>query len=181
MKKGYVYLLDTGTGKSIFKVGMTTSTPLDRLKQLNNNTSVCIPMNCVFFVEVENARSLEYSLHKSMKECRVNNRREYFQISINQVKDLIKEQASILNISGQYYSCSEDLGNVDMVALQMYYKTLTKYCRVTPTKNISVPLRRLRKPYITRKEPKKDIKDRIVIERSSYETKGNTLTQYSKY
>lgn len=87
---GYIYCFSNVSMPSIYKCGMTTRTPLERLHEANTSDTWRPPTPFIieFAKRVQNPRIQEYFLHNSMHKYRVHARREYFQISLDDIKAL---------------------------------------------------------------------------------------------
>jgi hypothetical protein len=93
-KAGHVYVLSNigSFGEGIFKIGMTRrSDPQDRVVELGD-ASVPFPFDVHLMVGSDNAPELENRLHRKFNNARVNRinlRKEYFRVSINEVRNEI--------------------------------------------------------------------------------------------
>jgi hypothetical protein len=88
-KVGYVYaMLDEAVG-GLLKIGYTYLHPEVRLHQLNRDTSRVYPMHLLEFWESDNPKQLERYLHQMLESRRVNQNREFFAATLDEVKDLI--------------------------------------------------------------------------------------------
>ena len=95
-KAGYVYIISNlgSFGDKCFKIGMTRRLePMDRVKELGD-ASVPFSFDVHSFIFSEDAVSLESELHKRLSSKRTNKinlRKEFFNISLNEVKELVNE------------------------------------------------------------------------------------------
>lgn len=93
-KAGTVYVISNlgSFGDNMFKVGMTRRLePMDRVRELGD-ASVPFPFDVHSFIFSEDAVTLENRLHKELSSRRVNKinlRKEFFHISINELEDLV--------------------------------------------------------------------------------------------
>ena len=89
-KPGYIYCFSSRSMPGIYKIGMTTRTPEDRLKDANtsNTWKPPTPYNIEMFVKVTQAYVKEQALHKLLEHYgkRIHPRREFFSISIYEVR-----------------------------------------------------------------------------------------------
>jgi hypothetical protein len=92
----WVYVLSNKSMPGILKIGYTKLDPIKRLKQLSTATGVVVPFELEFSFKCYNAESLEREIHEYLNEYRINNRREFFKINI----ELVKE--TILNLGDKY-------------------------------------------------------------------------------
>lgn len=95
-KAGNVYIISNlgSFGENIFKIGMTRRlNPQDRVDELGN-ASVPFRFDVHSFIFSDNASDLETALHKRLNDRRVNKvnlRKEFFNISINELEELVNE------------------------------------------------------------------------------------------
>ena len=95
-KAGYVYVISNlgSFGECTFKVGMTRRLdPMDRIKELGD-ASVPFSFDVHSFIFSDDAVGLEAELHKrlhSKRKNKVNNRKEFFDISIDELETLVQE------------------------------------------------------------------------------------------
>lgn len=96
-KSGHVYIISNlgSFGEGVYKIGMTRRLePMDRIKELGN-ASVPFTFDLHAMIFSENAPELESLLHKEFDNKRinkVNNRKEYFKVSLNEIEQVIKEK-----------------------------------------------------------------------------------------
>ena len=84
-----VYILTNEAMPDMVKIGHTSDGNLaERIKRLDN-TSVPLPFECFFAWQVKNARRIERQLHQGLDDFKVRNRREFFRIEPERVKDLL--------------------------------------------------------------------------------------------
>ncbi|CAH1853903.1 DUF4041 domain-containing protein [Convivina intestini] len=99
-KAGYVYIISNigSFGQNVYKIGVTRRlTPMDRIDELGS-ASVPFKFDVHALIFSENAFQLERELHKEFTNSRVNhinNRKEYFNVSLDEIKKFIKEQKNI--------------------------------------------------------------------------------------
>ena len=79
MSKGIVYVLSNPAMPDIVKIGKTKDIN-QRLSSLYS-TGVPLPFKCVYAKEVENMGYAEEKLHAGLGSRRVNEKREFFKIS----------------------------------------------------------------------------------------------------
>lgn len=94
-KAGHVYVISNvgSFGKDIYKIGMTRRLePLDRVRELGG-ASVPFEFDVHAMIYSENAPELESTLHRLFNDKRlnlVNTRREFFNISLDEIADAAK-------------------------------------------------------------------------------------------
>lgn len=92
---GYVYIISNigSFGKDIFKIGVTRrDNPEDRIRELSS-ASVPFKFDTHVFIFSKNAYDLESELHERFNDKRVNKvnmRKEFFRISIDDVKQVVE-------------------------------------------------------------------------------------------
>ena len=95
-KSGHVYVISNlgSFGENVYKIGMTRRLePLDRVNELGD-ASVPFKFDVHAMIYSENAPELENQLHKAFDKNRlnfVNLRREYFDISLDEIEKVVKE------------------------------------------------------------------------------------------
>lgn len=93
-KAGYVYVISNlgSFGDDVFKIGMTRRLePLDRIRELGS-ASVPFPFDVHSLIFSEDAVGLEYSIHKSLHESRLNKvnlRKEFFRVTLDDLESLV--------------------------------------------------------------------------------------------
>ena len=116
---GYVYIISNigSFGENVFKIGVTRrDNPEDRIRELSN-ASVPFRFDTHVFIFSKNAYELESELHERFNDKRVNKinmRKEFFHISIDDVKQIVEEN------KGQVHSF------VEHPDAEEYYDTLKK-------------------------------------------------------
>ncbi len=78
--KEIVYILTNPAMEGYIKIGHTTKNLSQRLKDLDN-TSIPMPFECEFAIEVDDAKQAERLMHEAFDNMRVNPRREFFEMS----------------------------------------------------------------------------------------------------
>lgn len=89
----YIYILVNPSIPGICKIGYTTTTVYDRVKQINGATGVITPWDPVFSYKCSDGRALEREIHEELElmGVRVNNRREGFAIDTDSARTLIEK------------------------------------------------------------------------------------------
>lgn len=107
-KRGHVYVISNigSFGENVFKIGMTRRLePEDRVRELGD-ASVPFKFDVHAMIYSDEARTLEYELHKAFAEKKVNMlnyRREFFNVSLQEIEDKVKE----LGFEGEFTSVAE--------------------------------------------------------------------------
>ena len=85
----WVYVLTNKTMPNLVKIGFTDKTPDKRAEQVSRGTGVPVKFSVAYAFKCFNAHALENEIHKHLMAYRVNNDREFFQISVDEAKDVI--------------------------------------------------------------------------------------------
>ena len=97
---GYVYIISNigSFGKNVFKIGVTRRlNPLDRINELGS-ASVQFKFDVHALIFSDNAYKLESELHNKFNNKRVNqvnHRKEYFNITIDDIKNALKDYQNL--------------------------------------------------------------------------------------
>jgi len=86
----WVYVLSNPTTPGLLKIGYTSLTPDERAKQISNATGVALPYKVEWAFKCFDGEQLEGEVHRKLVEYRVNNQREFFQIGLEEAKEIIK-------------------------------------------------------------------------------------------
>ena len=86
----WVYVLSNPTSPGILKIGYTSLTPDERAKQISNATGVALPYKVEWAFKCFDGEQLEGEVHNKLREYRINNQREFFQINLEEAKEVIK-------------------------------------------------------------------------------------------
>lgn len=99
-KPEWVYVLVNKSIPGICKVGMTTTSVSQRVKEINYATGVITPWFPVFKYKCINSRILEKAVHEHLEArgYRVNPKREGFEIPSNEAIQVIKELGEKLTV-----------------------------------------------------------------------------------
>ena len=95
-KAGYVYIISNigAFGPDVYKIGMTRRLdPMDRVDELGD-ASVPFKFDVHAMIFTEDAPKLEAALHHAFEHKKVNmvnNRREFFRVSLDEIKKVIQE------------------------------------------------------------------------------------------
>lgn len=85
---GFVYILSNPSMPNIVKIGSTERTIKERISELSSVTSLPTPFEVEYYLLVEDPIYFEKYIHEELKDYRVNEKREFFKIS---VEDAIKK------------------------------------------------------------------------------------------
>lgn len=100
-KPEWVYVLVNKSMPGICKVGMTTTSVNQRVKEINKATGVITPWFPVFKYKCINSLVLEKAVHQHLQDLgyRVNPKREGFELDSNTVINVIKEIGERLTVT----------------------------------------------------------------------------------
>lgn len=96
MKAGYVYIISNigAFGENVYKIGMTRRLdPQDRVDELGD-ASVPFNFDVHAMIFSDDAPALEAALHRAFENRKlnmVNQRREFFNVTLDEIKEVIKE------------------------------------------------------------------------------------------
>lgn len=95
-KRGHVYVISNigSFGENVYKIGMTRRLePTDRVKELGD-ASVPFQFDIHAMIYSDEARTLEYELHKAFSDRKINMmnyRKEFFNVTLEEIENKIKE------------------------------------------------------------------------------------------
>ena len=95
-KRGHVYIISNigSFGENVYKIGMTRRLePTDRIKELGD-ASVPFLFDIHAMIYSDEARTLEYELHKAFTNKKVNMlnyRKEFFNVTLDEIEQQIKD------------------------------------------------------------------------------------------
>lgn len=87
----WVYILSNPTTPNLLKIGYTKNTPDERAKQISSATGVALPYKVEYAFKCFNGEQLEGEVHKYLSEFRVNNQREFFEITLEEAQKAVEE------------------------------------------------------------------------------------------
>jgi len=85
----WVYVLSNPTTPGLLKIGYTKKLPEERAKQISAATGVALPYKVEWAYQCFNGETVEREVHHKLKSQRVNNNKEFFQISLEEAKETI--------------------------------------------------------------------------------------------
>ena len=88
---GWIYVLSTREMPDLLKIGMTTRTVLERVREINNATGVAIPFGVRRCWRVSDPRQSEKLLHEILDSSRLRADREFFRADFLEVERRIQE------------------------------------------------------------------------------------------
>lgn len=93
VKPHWVYVMVNPSIPGICKIGYTTKSAIERVKELNSSSGVIVPWYPVFSYKCGNGAILESEVHNELENLgfRVNNKREGFNISSQDAISIIEK------------------------------------------------------------------------------------------
>ena len=85
-----VYVLVNEAMPGYVKIGKTSTSLEQRIRELSSSTSVPLPFTCFYACTVKDMNFAEHQLHDAFDNNRVNPRREFFQIAPERVVAALK-------------------------------------------------------------------------------------------
>ena len=93
-----IYILINEAMPGYVKIGKTSTSLEQRIKELSSSTSIPLPFTCFYACTVKDINFVEHQLHDAFDDSRINPKREFFQISPERVVSALK-LAEIENIT----------------------------------------------------------------------------------
>jgi hypothetical protein len=94
---GYVYAMSNKSMPGILKIGMTERSIEERLKEANG-TFTLIPFVVEMSKYVSNCKEKERCIHQILQSKRVNPKKEFFQVTLEEIKPIFDLMDSVENI-----------------------------------------------------------------------------------
>ena len=85
----WVYVLSNPSSPGLLKIGYTKKLPEERAKQISSATGVALPYKVEWAYQCFNGEIVEREVHHKLKAQRINNNKEFFQISLEEAKETI--------------------------------------------------------------------------------------------
>jgi hypothetical protein len=85
-----IYILINEAMPGYVKIGKTSTSLEQRMRELSTSTSVPLPFTCFYACTVKDASFVEHQLHDAFDNNRINPKREFFQISPERVVSALK-------------------------------------------------------------------------------------------
>lgn len=86
----YVYVLSNPSIPGMYKIGYTSKTVEKRAVQISRGSGVPTPFNIEYRYKCYKGERIEREVHKFFKKQRVNNDREFFNVSLEEAKNAIR-------------------------------------------------------------------------------------------
>ena len=85
-----IYILINEAMPGYVKIGRTSTSLEQRIRELSTSSSVPIPFTCFYACTVKDAAFVEHQLHDAFDNNRINPKREFFQIAPERVVSALK-------------------------------------------------------------------------------------------
>ena len=85
----WVYVLSNPSSPGLLKIGYTKKPPEERAKQISSATGVALPYKVEWAYQCFNGEMVEREVHHKLKAQRVNNNKEFFQVSLEEAQENI--------------------------------------------------------------------------------------------
>lgn len=95
-ENGFIYILKNESMPGVYKIGMTTTSPEQRAKEISSTTGVPTPFSVVAAFHSKNPAKDEKLAHEAFSAERISQSREFFKFSENELEDAIDELNSII-------------------------------------------------------------------------------------
>ncbi len=128
-----IYILINEAMPGYVKIGKTSTSLEQRIRELSNSTSVPLPFTCFYACTVKDAAFVEHQLHDAFDNDRINPRREFFQISPERVVSALK-LAEIENITpkNDVVDSKEDQHALNQARAEMRSRFNFKMVKILP-------------------------------------------------
>lgn len=93
-----IYILINEAMPGYVKIGKTSTSLEQRIRELSTSTSIPLPFTCFYACTVKDSAFVEHQLHDAFDDARINPKREFFQIAPERVVSALK-LAEIENIT----------------------------------------------------------------------------------
>jgi len=131
MAIGYVYIIRNPSHESdVYKVGKTSRTIDERLKELNSETSNIGTFDLIKSFMVSDIDKAESESHKALDSMRVQNNREFFKASVGELEDIVSNVCDKYSIQNNNQSNNiniEDLISKLSVNISMLREAIDDY------------------------------------------------------
>lgn len=88
--KYWIYVMSNESMPGLFRIGYTTSTPEEKATQISKSKGVPSPFKVEYSYKCHEGEFFEYEIHKTLDSYRVTDDREFFQVSLEEIKKVIE-------------------------------------------------------------------------------------------
>ena len=137
-RREYVYILsNTSFNDNIFKIGWSRNNPVIRANNLYTS-GVPTPFIIEFVISTYNGNKLETVIHNYLKQYRINEKREFFKLTKEQIYTMINDlklELINVNLDIQNEISNKKINNTDMLKSKNNKNYNCEICNYT-TKNL---------------------------------------------
>lgn len=99
---GWIYILSNREQPTVLKIGMTTRTVEERVKEINSATGLLIPYAARKVFRVADAPAAEKAIHSLLSNHRIRSDREFFEISFADAVRIIEEYIATESLESRH-------------------------------------------------------------------------------
>lgn len=121
MKAGWIYILTNPSMSDLIKVGLTTTSPEQRLRELSSATGVAQKFDLYATFEVSDVDAAEAKAHRILAQLfgRPNNSREFFSADPSDAEELLRGALQEFFVSGENLVLKDAESKVRMKSFTM--------------------------------------------------------------
>lgn len=108
---GYVYILINPSLNGVVKIGRTQNSPDERAKELSSATGVPTPFFVAYSSYFEDCNAAEIFVHTLLENNRLADNKEFFQVSVQQAIEAVREAESIIGMVMSQPNANMDLNS----------------------------------------------------------------------
>jgi hypothetical protein len=91
LMEGFIYILSNESMPGIYKIGMTTRDPEQRVKELSGSTSIPTSFKLEDAWHTSDMANIEQEIHQHLDYLRVNTQREFFKGDLAFLKEVVQD------------------------------------------------------------------------------------------
>ncbi len=95
---GYVYILINASLNGIVKIGKSQNSPDEQARELSSATGIATPFLVAYSSYFKECNAAEIFVHAQLENNRLADNREFFQVSVQQAIEVVREAESILGV-----------------------------------------------------------------------------------
>ncbi len=118
-----IYILTNESMPGYVKIGKTSTSLEQRIRELSSSTSVPLPFTCFYACTVTGATFIETQLHDAFADNRINPKREFFRISPERVRSALKlREIEDITPKKEFIDNKDDQNAIDQVRSEIREK-----------------------------------------------------------
>lgn len=90
---GYIYVLSNPCMPGVIKIGRTERDVNERIFELSSSTGVPAPFVLEYSIFVLDLEAAEQEIHFALSDSRVNDNKEFFNLSVEEAKKAVRNKA----------------------------------------------------------------------------------------